>query len=62
LVADGKIQGIFRHENSMGSWKIVILWTNRNSGGAKILFFEKFRFWMVFAVPKNGAASALSTR
>ena len=51
-----------RRENSMRDRKIVILRENRNSGGAKILFFAKFRFWMISGGPKNRAADAFATR
>jgi len=47
-----------RRENSTRIWKNVTLRKNRNSGGAKILFFEKARFWVISAVLKNGAAGA----
>jgi len=51
-----------RRENSTGNWKIVTLRKNRNSSGAKILFLEKFRFWMFFGGTKSRVAGASATR
>ena len=61
LAGGGRLLGLAdckvprRRENSMGTRKIVILRKNRNSGGAKILFFAKSRFRMISVGPKNGA-------
>jgi len=61
-LADGKIRGIFRRENSMRTQKIVTLRKNKNSGGAKILFFAKSRFRMFSGDPKNDATGASAIR
>ena len=57
-LADCKVSR--RRENSMCDRKTVILRENKNSGGAKILFFEKSRFEMSFAAPKNRVPGAFT--
>jgi len=47
-----------RHENGMRDWKSVILRANRNLEGAKILFFAKSCFRMIFVASKRRATCA----
>ena len=51
-----------RREISMGTWKTVIRRQNKNSGGAKILFFAKSGFWTASGAAKRGATGASRAR
>jgi hypothetical protein len=47
-----------RRKISTRNWKIVILRKNKNSKGAKILFFGESRFRMISDISKNRATGA----
>ena len=51
-----------RRENSTGTWKIVILRKNKNSRGAKILFFGESHFRMISDGPKSRVTSESTAR